>query len=210
MGALLAMALLLTLLPAPALAEEANASAAPDEEAVDTLLAVDAVPEEPDEAPGEPDEMPEEPDETPAGPVDTAEALADAIAAAPADGTETVVTLTGDIAGLDRMLDIEAGQNIVLDLDGHAVTVTAGFAGRPLRNYGTLTVTGSGTIDSSASKTGGYGAVDNFGVLTIENGTFAGSVDASGAAVKNRPGGQVTIYGGIFTGATTALYNAGE
>ena len=196
MGALLAMALLLTLLPAPALAEEANASAAPDEEAADTRLAVDAVPEEPDE--------------TPAAPVDTAEALADAIAAAPADGTETVVTLTGDIAGLDRMLDIEAGQNIVLDLDGHAVTVTAGFAGRPLRNYGTLTVTGSGTIDSSASKTGGYGAVDNFGVLTIENGTFAGSVDASGAAVKNRPGGQVTIYGGIFTGATTALYNAGE
>ncbi len=195
MGVLLTMALLLTLLPAPALAEEANASAAADEEAVDTRLAVDAVPEEPDE--------------TPAAPVDTAEALADAIAAAPADGTETVVTLTGDIAGLDRMLDIEAGQNIVLDLDGHAVTVTAGFAGRPLRNYGTLTVTGSGTIDSSASKTGGYGAVDNFGVLTIENGTFAGSVDASGAAVKNRPGGQVTIYGGIFTGATTALYNAG-
>lgn len=196
MGVLLTMALLLTLLPAPALAEEANASAAPDEEAVDTLLAVDAVPEEPDE--------------TPAAPVDTTEALAAAIAAAPADGTETVVTLTGDIAGLDRMLDIEAGQNIVLDLDGHAVTVTAGFAGRPLRNYGTLTVTGSGTIDSSASKTGGYGAVDNFGVLTIENGTFAGSVDASGAAVKNRPGGQVTIYGGIFTGATTALYIAGE
>lgn len=210
MGALLAMALLLTLLPAPALAEEANASAAPDEEAVDTLLAVDAVPEEPDEAPGEPDEMPEEPDETPAAPVDTTEALAAAIAAAPADGTETVVTLTGDIAGLDRMLDIEAGQNIVLDLDGHAVTVTAGFAGRPLRNYGTLTVTGSGTIDSFASKTGGYGAVDNFGVLTIENGTFAGSVDASGAAVKNRPGGEVTIHGGTFTGATTALYIAGE
>lgn len=196
MGVLLTMALLLTLLLAPALAEEANASAAPDEEAVDTRLAVDAVPEEPDE--------------TPAAPVDTAEALAAAIAAAPVDGTETVVTLTGDIAGLDRMLNIEAGQNIVLDLDGHAVTVTAGFAGRPLRNYGTLTVTGSGTIDSSASKTGGYGAVDNFGVLTIENGTFAGSVDASGAAVKNRPGGEVTIHGGTFTGATTALYIAGE
>ena len=77
-------------------------------------------------------------------------------------------------------------------------------------NKGTLTVTGNGTIDASASKTGGYGAIDNYGTLTIENGTYTGSVDASGASIKNRPDSVLKIQDGTFNGAVTAVYNAGK
>lgn len=138
-------------------------------------------------------------------------ALKEAVEAAPANGARTTVTLTGDITGLttDEILTIEEGQNVVLDMDGHSITVASDFAGRPIRNYGTLTVTGSGTINSSASDTGGYGAIDNYGTLTIQNGTYTGSVNASGAAIKNRPDCALTIEGGTFNGAVTAVYNAG-
>ena len=104
---------------------------------------------------------------------------------------------------------IEKGQDITLDMNGHSITVTSNFEGRPIFNYGTLVITGNGVIDASASDTDGYGAVDNYGVLTIENGTFTGSVNASGASIKNRPGSDLTIRDGLFNGAVTAVYNAG-
>ena len=47
-----------------------------------------------------------------------------------------------------------------------------------------LTVTGNGTIDTSASIYGGYGAIDNYGTLTIENGTYTGAKLANGATIK--------------------------
>lgn len=95
--------------------------------------------------------------------VDAYTALKAAVEAAPTNGTQTTVTLTGDITDLttDQILEIKAGQNIVLNMDGHSITVASNFAGRPILNHGTLTVTGNGTIDSSASNTGGYGAIDN-------------------------------------------------
>ena len=95
-------------------------------------------------------------------------------------------------------------------MEGHSITVASDFTGRPIVNKGTLTVTGNGTIDASASKTGGYGAIDNYGTLTIENGTYTGSVDASGASIKNRPDSVLKIQDGTFNGAMTAVYNAGK
>ena len=134
------------------------------------------------------------------------------IAAAPANGTETRVELTDNITGFttDDIITIQEGQNIVLDMNGYSITVAGDFTGRPLVNYGTLTMTGDGTIDSSASSTGGYGAIDNYGTLTIENGTYTGSVNGGGASIKNRAGKTITIYDGTFNGAATAVYNAGN
>lgn len=95
----------------------------------------------------------------------------------------------------------------ILDMEGHSITVASGFTGRPIVNRGTLAVTGRGIIDASASETGGYGAIDNYGTLTIENGTYTGSVDASGASVKNCPDSVLTIWDGTFSGAVTVVYN---
>ena len=138
-------------------------------------------------------------------------ALKQAIEAA-SDGKETTVTLAGDIAGMttEQIINIPENKNIILDMEGHSITVASDFTGRPIVNKGTLTVTGNGTIDASASKTGGYGAIDNYGTLTIENGTYTGSVDASGASIKNRPDSVLKIQDGTFNGAMTAVYNAGK
>ena len=124
------------------------------------------------------------------------------IAAAPANGTETRVELTGNITDFktDDIITIQEGQNIVLDMNGYTITVADDFSGRPLVNNGTLTMTGNGTIDSSDSMYGGLGAINNYGTLTIENGTYKGHIYANGAALYNRAGGTATINDGNFWG----------
>ena len=124
------------------------------------------------------------------------------IAAAPANGTETRVELTGNITDFktDDIITIQEGQNIVLDMNGYSITVADDFSGRPLVNNGTLTMTGNGTIDSSDSMYGGLGAINNYGTLTIESGTYKGHIYANGAALYNRAGGTATINDGNFWG----------
>lgn len=134
------------------------------------------------------------------------------IAAAPANGTETRVELTDNITGFttDDIITIQEGQNIVLDMNGYSITVADDFTGRPLVNYGTLTMTGDGTIDSSVSDSGGLGAINNYGILTIENGTYKSSVNVSGATIFNRPHATLIIQDGKFDAGRTAVYNAGD
>ena len=138
--------------------------------------------------------------------------LAD-IQAAPANGTQTKVTLAGDITDMttNQIIEIGEGQNIVLDMNGYSITVASNdFSGRPIVNYGTLTVTGNGTIDSSMAtsvknNTVGYGAIDNFGTLLIVNGTYKGSV-FGGAAIRNKENATLTIEDGYFE-SNSAIYN---
>ena len=138
------------------------------------------------------------------------EQLKNDIASAPADGTETLVTLSGDITNFETadILTIEAGQNIVLDMNGHSITVASDFNGRPFVNNGSLIVKGNGTIDSSASASGGLGAINNHGTLVIENGTFVGAKYASGSCIRNSgSSAELYIKDGTFKGATCAIYN---
>ncbi|HIS16978.1 MAG TPA: hypothetical protein IAD40_11085, partial [Candidatus Scatomorpha merdavium] len=123
------------------------------------------------------------------------EQLKNDIASAPADGTETLVTLSGDITNFETadILTIKAGQNIVLDMNGHSITVASDFEGRPFVNNGSLTVKGNGKIDSSASASGGLGAINNYGTLVIENGTFVGAKYASGSCIRNS-GSSAELY----------------
>ena len=134
------------------------------------------------------------------------------IAAAPVNGTETRIELTGNITGFttDDIIIIQKGHNIVLDMNGYSITVADDFYGRPLMNYGTLTMTGNGTIDSSVSDAGGLGAINNYGTLTIENGTYKSSVNVSGATIFNRPHATLIIKDGKFDAGRTAVYNAGD
>ena len=134
------------------------------------------------------------------------------IAAAPVNGTETRIELTGNITGFTTgdIITIQKGQNIILDMNGYSITVADDFYGRPLMNYGTLTMTGNGTIDSSVSDAGGLGAINNYGTLTIENGTYKSSVNVSGATIFNRPHATLIIKDGKFDAGRTAVYNAGD
>ena len=123
--------------------------------------------------------------------------------------TSGTVVLDEDlIFSTDDITAVPANVTLVLDMNGHSITVATNFTGRPIVNNGILTVTGDGTIDSTKSEFGGYGAIDNYGTLTIENGTYKGHVCADGAAVYNREGGTATINGGYFEGCR-AVNNAG-
>lgn len=122
--------------------------------------------------------------------------LAQAFNDAP-DGS--TITLTDDFTvPAGGIATVPEGKTLTLDLSTHTISVTGDFVGRPIVNNGTLTVKGEGAIDASASVSGGYGAINNYGTLTIESGNFKGSVLAGGACVYVRPGSTATITGGTF------------
>lgn len=128
----------------------------------------------------------------------SAEALQGAIDAAE-DGVQTTVTLTGSIVfEPGQVVTVPAGKDIVLGMAGNSITCTDDYVGRPFANKGTLTVTGDGVIDTSMSQEG-YGAINNEGALTIENGTYAGHWLTNGSAIRNTGSAAVlTINGGTF------------
>ncbi|WP_302768849.1 S-layer homology domain-containing protein [Anaerotignum lactatifermentans] len=144
--------------------------------------------------------------------VATVDELKNAVEQAADSGVETTIQLTENIEGLktEDIIVIPADAKIILDMNGKTISTTNDFVGRPIKNNGYLTVKGKGTIDSSMSDSDGYGAIDNYGELVIENGTFTGSVNAGGASIKNRPKAELTIRDGLFNGAPTAVYNSGK
>lgn len=128
---------------------------------------------------------------------------------ATAEHETTTIQLTQDLL-VDTVATLPQGKSVILDLNGHSIRVTdESFTGRPLVNWGTMVITGNGRIDASIAEQGGYGAIDNYGTMTIENGHFTGAVDARGATVRNRGNAQLTIEGGTFDGGTSILYNEG-
>ena len=147
--------------------------------------------------------------------------LADAIAAVSADGTETTVTMIADVDVDDSatLATIPAGKNVVLDLNGKAITCTGSFpaAFNLIAVNGGLTVTdtsaeadGSIAIESTANLSWDYTVnmflVGNGGSLTIEKGDYSVTTPSYGwaeyvIAVSNNSGSStVTVNGGTFTG----------
>jgi hypothetical protein len=144
--------------------------------------------------------------------VATADGLKSAVEQAADSGVETTIQLTENIVDFETedIIEIPAGTKIILDMNNKIISTTSDFYGRPIVNYGTLTVKGNGTIDSSnaeSKKNGtiGMGAIDNFGTLLIENGTYKGSV-FGGAAIRNKEGASLTIEDGYFE-SNSAVYN---
>lgn len=123
-----------------------------------------------------------------------------------ADGVETTIRLTADIVVAEPMT-VKKGQNIILDMDGHEITVTDSFVSRIFTNNGTLTIKGNGTIDVTAAGADGYGAVNNFGTLTVVDGTYKALKETDAYIFYNRSGGTVifenpTVEGGCGAIAT--------
>lgn len=135
------------------------------------------------------------------------------LAAAVSDAANgDTIVLVADISDFETtdIVTVDSSQELTLDLAGHTITTTSDFVGRPIVNYGTLTVTdsvGNGGIDSSPSENGGYGAINNYGTLSIYGGTFKGAPYANGSVVYNREGGTLYIADGTFSGATRAIVN---
>ena len=101
-----------------------------------------------------------------------------------------VLSLWANDIEISSVLSIPEGSAVVLDLNEKTITSIVAKAedadgsSRPIENYGTLTVIGNGVIDRSAAN--GFGAIRNYGELTIESGTFKGDDQASGSAIDTQ------------------------
>lgn len=125
--------------------------------------------------------------------VTTFEALQAAVEAAPTDGTETVIRLGADITA-ESSLTVQKGQNVVLDFQGYEVSFAENFPkGRLFTNNGTLTLQGNGTVDARPAGGNGYGAVNNFGTLTVVDGIYYNTVASNASVIYNRSGGTLTL-----------------
>lgn len=126
--------------------------------------------------------------------VTTFEALQAAVEAAPTDGTETVIRLGAEITATSS-LTVQQGQNVVLDFQGYKVSFAEDFLpeGRLFTNYGTLTLQGNGTVDARPAGGNGYGAVNNFGTLTVVDGIYYNTVASNASVIYNRSGGTLTL-----------------
>ena len=139
-------------------------------------------------------------------------------AALSGDSVEVVlgadITVTGTTGRVYNGYDSSAGtydedHTAILDMAGHSIVADSTFSGgRPVFNYGTLTIKGNGTIDSTEAGSYGYGSIRNYGTLTVENGTFTGAVLGYGSTIDNYAG-RCVINGGYFEGCS-AVYNRSD
>ena len=156
--------------------------------------------------------------------VDAYKTLAEAITAAQAGQT---VTLLSDVTG-----DVTISKNITLDLGGKTLTNTnAGKATLTVASGATATVkngsivggtsyytilnNGTATLEdiTATADNTGSSMLDNAGTLTINSGSYTGGMDT----VKNEKTGTLTINGGTFENnyfemwsITGVVYNLGD
>ena len=123
--------------------------------------------------------------------------LKTAIAAAPANGTKSTITLLSNIEQQDFVY-IEPGKDIVLNLNGKEI-----IQADVLENYGTLCI--SAENGGCISKIFGNRAIlENYGSLTIEGGTFFSQVPTGSdynyaRCIWTEEGSTTLIQGGSFT-----------
>ena len=125
--------------------------------------------------------------------------LAEAVTAA---GENATIVLYADVT---ESVTIAADNVITLDLNGYKLTNVAGQ--HTITNNGTLTIVGNGTVDNVSH---GKGALVNYGVATLNGGTFTRSAEA-GSAPDNSGGnswyvidnhGTMTVNDGVEVKST--------
>ena len=125
--------------------------------------------------------------------------LAEAVTAA---GENATIVLYADVI---ESVTIAADDVITLDLNGYKLTNVAGQ--HTITNNGTLTIVGNGTVDNVSH---GKGALVNYGVATLNGGTFTRSAEA-GSAPDNSGGnswyvidnhGTMTVNDGVEVKST--------
>lgn len=135
--------------------------------------------------------------------VATANELKDAVANA-ADDVVTTIRVSDDFS-IDEQITIEANKIIVFDMNGRTITAEPSFQKRLFENYGTLTIKGNGKVDVTAAGANGYGAVNNFGTLTVVDGTYVGLKESDASIFYNRNGGTATFENPTIQGGGGAV-----
>ena len=124
-----------------------------------------------------------------------------------ANAGETVMLLND----VDANIEIAAGKNFTLDLNGHTINGGTGTAKATILNKGTVTITDSseaktGTIkrnDQGVSGETSYYVIRNIGTMTIEQAIVTNNSGYSGSSLicngDDDAGGTLNIKGGEFS-----------
>ncbi len=137
--------------------------------------------------------------------VGTYKTFADAIAAA--QGSEGgTLTLLDDITLTEEQY-IRSGK-FTLDLNGKTLLHKSTYFFE-IKSDADITIKDSGENGTIESKEDGYAAIYNYGILTVENGTFKGSVGISNIGTLNFKNGEVEAdnYSAISNSGTAYIYN---
>ncbi|MEA5019233.1 MAG: hypothetical protein VB027_02585 [Gordonibacter sp.] len=134
-----------------------------------------------------------------------AEMTIDGVATAYGDPQRFITDLvgaTGKTIGIKMLADtvvdgyipVAVDQTVTLDMNGKSLS--SSYAGSFIRNQGSLTISGNGSLFTTDVAAQGRHTIENYGNLVIENGSF-GSKASRGNAVRNY--GTALIKGGLFT-----------
>lgn len=212
---LLAVVMTMSLLTVGAFAEETPSSETPLEQ---QDSGSGNIPDDPAEGPA--DDLTGNSEDGAAGESDAALTAADTSYVAEVDGQqyETLqaavdavqgsgtIELTSSIA-LSDQVTIDSGKTIILDMNGETLSIGFSDSSKNLIvNNGTLTITGDGTFDATEA-TSYKGFINNYGTLTVENGTFQIADKAMTVHLRNQDGGKAVINGGTFSGGATIVHS---
>lgn len=120
------------------------------------------------------------------------------------NGTDAIVYLGANIT-LNETVLIPQGRTLTINLNGKTLSHANETSGYAINNYGTLTITGNGTVNARGIYNGYGNGGENVATakITIENGTFNPKGTDGGAAIFNY--GIAEIKGGTFT--TSGAYS---
>ena len=110
----------------------------------------------------------------------------------------STITLVENVA-LDESVEVAAGKNVTIDLNGKTITGPAG--GYVFANAGEVTITGNGTV------TGAGGIAENT-ASDASVSIASGSYTATGDLFANVEGATIAVSGGTFSAAVPAEYCA--
>ena len=131
------------------------------------------------------------------------EAFAALVAASPSE-----IKLLNDTNIADTPIEIASGYEVTLNLNDHKITMS-GFEGRPFVNNGTFTIkstTNAGEIVTNSNEC--YGAVNNYGDLTLQSGTLGGGT-LNGSTINNHEDATLHVTGGKILGSPRGVQNSG-
>lgn len=135
-------------------------------------------------------------DATVSTPVSTAAELKEAIAAG------QPVALAADITLSSDELNVAAGKEVSLDLNGNTLTVAALD---PIKNNGKMTISNGKIVAGNAEET--RRCIYNYGEMTINGVEFVQTYDKKGAAINNE--GKMTINNAKVDAAFYAVWTSG-
>ena len=104
---------------------------------------------------------------------------------------------------VSQAVEVPNGKTAVVDFNGKLLTYSSNWL---WENHGTLTVTDSG---ENGGITCGKGAIDNYGTLIVNGGSYSSSIIGSGATIWNNPDANIVFNNCSIEAARTALVNEG-